>query len=182
VTLEGTNDVDRSNRGTAVHVDGLGTVVVGWDDLVRVEFRSPPARRAHDRFDGGRRLRGTVRSAGGTVRRGTIRWDRDERFTRETLDGEREGLEYRIPFEHVRSIARPDAGGSDVVLRDGRSLHLTGTNDVDAGNRGVVVTGADGVEANVAWGERIAVELDREGRAGPARGRASGVFPAARGW
>jgi len=160
VTLGGTNDVDESNRGTVVHVARLGMVTVPWDRLVRVDFRSPAPSLAYDRFDGGRPLRGSVRTVDGAVRRGSVEWDRDETFDWETLDGECDGLHYRIPFALVRSIARSEDGGSTVVLRDGRSLLLSGTNDVDASNRGIVVTEPGGVATTIDWSDFVSLALD----------------------
>jgi hypothetical protein len=131
MTLGGTNDVNDDNRGTVVWVAGLGRLVVPWNELVRVDFRPAPASPSYERFDGGKRLDAAVRTVDGGSWRGRIRWDQDERFNWETLDGEEGGIEYRIPFLGIRSIARSEHGGADVVLRDGRKLHLTGSNDVD---------------------------------------------------
>ena len=159
MTLGGTNDVNDDNRGTVVQVAGLGRLTVPWDELVRVDFRPPPASPGYDRFDGGKRLEAAVRTVDGRSWRARIRWDQDERFNWETLDGEEDGIEYRIPFLAIRSIAPSEHGGANVVLRDGRKLHLTGSNDVDDGNRGLALEQPDGSVTLLAWEELREVEL-----------------------
>ena len=159
MTLGGTNDVNGDNRGTVVRVAGLGRLVVPWDELVRVDFRPAPRSPGYERFDGGKRLDAAVRAVDGKSWRGRIHWDQDERFNWETLDGEEGGVEYRIPFIAIRSIARSEHGGADVVLREGRKLHLTGSNDVDEGHRGVAIEQPDGSVTVLPWEELREVEL-----------------------
>jgi len=79
--------------------------------------------------------------------------------TRETLDGETEGLDWSIPFGEIASIRPVPDGRSEVRLRDGRVLTLGGSNDVDESNRGVVVE-ADGTTIVLSLGAITAVEFD----------------------
>jgi len=90
-----------------VTLTGGGTQVVEAE-LVRVDFRPAPQSPGYERFDGGKRLDAAVRAVDGSSWRGRIHWDQDERFNWETLDGEDGGVEYRIPFIAIRSIARWD--------------------------------------------------------------------------
>ena len=51
----------------------------------------------------------------------------------------------------------------EVTLRDGRRFEVTGSNDVDAGNRGVFVEGAPGEWSYVDWYDFLAFEPAGDG-------------------
>ena len=57
-------------------------------------------------------------------------------MTDEELDGSDATQEYEIKFADIVSIEK-DNNSSTVVLRNGKTLSLTGTNDVDQSNRGI---------------------------------------------
>lgn len=157
--LSGTNDVNRSNRGITVSDRALGQVKVGWDDFAAVRFHGTPAEESRADFSGGEPLRGTVRTVSGDEFTGTITWDRDETRSWEMLSGTGSGAEFDIEFSMIESIDR-NADGSTVVLRDGRSFDLRGSNDVGRGNRGIVVTTADGQTRTMSWAEFAGLRLD----------------------
>lgn len=159
ITLFGTNDVDRSNRGITVSDPGLGQVSVPWDYLARVRFHATRHDQSRRDFDGGRPLRGTVITTSGDALSGDIRWDRDEYSSWEMLNGKSAGIEFDIEFSRIEGIVRNETG-STVTLRDGRSYDLVGSNDVDSGNRGIVVT-SGGSEFTVAWEDFRELRLDR---------------------
>lgn len=156
--LSGTNDVNRSNRGITVSDPALGQIKVGWDDFAAVRFHGAPAEESHADFSGGEPLRGTVRTVSGDEFAGTITWDRDETRSWEMLSGTAGGAEFDIEFSMIERIDR-NTQGSTVVLRDGRSFDLDGSNDVGRGNRGIVVT-ADGQTRTVSWAEFEGLRLD----------------------
>lgn len=137
--LHGSNDVDRSNRGIAVSDPTLGQVSVRWDHLVEVRLGEGPGGAGYETFDGGRPLRGVVTTRTGAELRGTIRWDDDEAFTWEILNGSDRGVEFHVELGNVASIERGDRSGATVELRDGRRFALDGSNDVDSGNRGISI-------------------------------------------
>jgi hypothetical protein len=149
--LSGTNDVNDDNRGIEVTLTGGVRVTVPWEEFVRFRRLTPPAAIGYQAYDGGRRLRGVVLTADGTTHEGLIRWDRDEIRTWESLDGDADGLSWAVPFDHIRTITRRSRRGCRVELTDGRTLELSGSNDVDEDNKGVVVTGPDGSETMVTW-------------------------------
>lgn len=158
VTLYGTNDVDRSNRGITVSDPGLGQVKVSWDYLRSVRFHYPRRDQSRRDFDGGRPLRGTVITTSGDALYGDIRWDLDEYSSWEMLNGRSAGIEFDIEFSKIERIVKNETG-STVILRDGRSYDLVGSNDVDSGNRGIVVT-SGGSEFTVAWEDFRELRLD----------------------
>ena len=158
LTLSGTNDVNRENRGITVSDPGLGQVKVQWDDFAFVRFHGTDSEASWNDFDGGRQLRGTVITAAGDELSGEITWDQDEYQSWEMLNGSVRGAELDIEFSNIARIVKYEHG-SAVVLRDGRSLTLSGSNDVDSGNRGIVVT-SDGESRTVKWADFRELRLD----------------------
>jgi hypothetical protein len=158
--LRGTNDVDDGNRGIDVTVPGAGKVEISWDEFESVSFSEPPASRPYDAFDGGRRLRGVVRTVDGETVEGRIVWDRDERYSWEALDGEAKDVDWEIPFANIRSIRPAGRHAADVELRNGDTLRLAGSNDVDRDNRGIIVMTAAGVDRVVEWDELSSVTFE----------------------
>ncbi len=166
VVLSGTNDVNADMRGLEIRPPGQIAVTIEWSALERLDLTPAPEPPGYERYDGGRALRGTVRLKDGTTRTGRVAWDRGERYTFETLDGEADGITYAIPFGAVAAI-HPVAGGrAEVRLRDGRTLTLGGTNDVDETNRGIWIEGAAD-SAFVSYDALASLELD--GPPAPAR-------------
>lgn len=147
--LEGTNDVDASINGIEISDPALGAVKLQWESFDNVRFHEPESDVSSASFDGGSAIRGTVVTARGDSYTGDIVWDRDERFTWEMLNGDARGVEYHVEFSRIERIEKAGAGVM-VTLRDGRILELGGSNDVDHGNRGIVIR-TDGREYEVDW-------------------------------
>jgi hypothetical protein len=160
VVLRGTNDVDSDNRGIDVTIAGIGKAEVDWDEFENVTFKDPPASPRYEEFDGGRVLTGTVETVDGERLVGEIIWDLDERFTWESLNGERDDIGWEVPFANVRTIRPIDDDSSEIALRNGDKLVLRGSNDVDEDNRGVIVVDADGSERELEWDELRLVTFD----------------------
>lgn len=160
--LSGSNDVNRRNNGITVSDPGLGAVNVSWEDFALLRFHAPAVEMTVHDFDGGRPLVGTVTTASGGTVSGRIRWDADEAWSWETLDGWAGETEFEIEFSKIAGIAKVGDGAA-VTLRDGRVFHLERSNDVGRGNRGVVVsTEVDGVNLSVkvAWKEFLELLLE----------------------
>lgn len=153
MVLRGSNDVDDDNRGIAIADPGIGQVTVEWDDFDKLVFADPPPGEAYSRFDGGRRLKGTVYTEDGDEFTGYIRWDDDEEYTWEILDGDDHDVEFDIEFGLIREIEKKSYRGATVTLRDGRVIRLRGSNDVNEDNKGIIIdTESDG-EVYVDWEE-----------------------------
>ncbi len=160
--LRGSNDVNDDNRDIMVADPALGEVRVEWDELHRVDFEAPPADVRLAMLDGGGRIEGTVYARGGESQTGYIRWDNDEEYTWEILDGElRDGVELDIEFGAIQSIERVAYDVSRVTLLDGRTFDLTDSNDVDEDNKGVYVERSDGTLVLVPWDRFERAELGR---------------------
>ena len=139
----------------------LGLVEVEWDAVRTLHFEPSPGLPGYDAFDGGRPLSGTVVTREGEEITGRIRWDADEEWSWELLQGSSDDVDFSIEFGKITHIQREEPEGARVTLQDGRSFHLTGGNDVDRDNRGIFVfpAPADGAVADpsgpewryVAW-------------------------------
>ena len=103
-------------------------------------------------------ISGTVTAKTGTYT-GTIQWDMDERLGEEKLDGDDlENEEHSIAFKDLRFI-RSLGNSSEVGLKDGTSLTLEDSNDVDDDNRGVIVD--NGVyRVHIEWSQFEQVQFD----------------------
>ena len=137
--LSGSNDVDDGHRGVQISDPGLGQVEVEWDEFEAVRFHEPDADVGYDDFDGGHRLRGTVVNRDGEEFTGWIRWDADEEFSWEVLNGENRDIVYDVEFGNIRSIERDSSRSALVTLLDGRVLEMEGSNDVNDDNKGILI-------------------------------------------
>jgi hypothetical protein len=113
----------------------LGIINVDWDNIDRIEFMPTPTKLSQT-F--GTPLYGTVEGARKEKYTGFIVWDNDERLTTDKLDGDSEDGDVSIEFKDITSIEK-SGHGSRVMTKSGRELYLTGSNDVDDSNRGVMV-------------------------------------------
>ena len=159
MVLEGTNDVDASISGISVSDPALGQVKLDWDEFERVRFHGTDDEARVEAFDGGSRLHGTVLTVSGDELSGDIVWDGDEAFTWEMLNGELDDVDFSVEFGKIASIARLRDGAA-VTLNDGRVFELSDSNDVDDGNRGIVIS-TDGREYEVEWNDFVELRLHR---------------------
>jgi hypothetical protein len=157
----GSNDVGATIR---IMDEKEGLVKLPWDAIKRVEFMDSPVD-LPDRF--GDPLTGTVYSAEGEFK-GQIEWDQDERLTTDVLNGDNDGEDMGIPFGTIHSIVKFQEG-SQVVMVTGEEFILTGSNDVNNENRGIVVT-VEGIgRIKIPWDQFIKVTFDPDIRyEGPA--------------
>jgi hypothetical protein len=159
--LRGTNDVDGSNSGIIISDLGFGQVIVMWDEFDRLDFHNEAAPLSYSDFDGGRKLRGTVYTEDGDSYTGAIRWDDDEEYTWEILDGEYRDIQFDIEFGLIKKIAKKSYRSAIITVWDGRSFRLRGSNDVDEDNKGIFITTSDDDEIEIDWEEFDRVEFDR---------------------
>jgi hypothetical protein len=149
LVLSGTNDVDDSNGGISVSDLTLGQIKVEWDDFEAVRFHEVEAEPGYGLFDGGRLIQGTLLTESGEALVGEVRWDNDEAYTWEMLNGDTGGVDFQIEFGQIAQIRKTDRG-SEITLRDGRTFELSGSNDVDHDNRGITVL-MDGGAQEIEW-------------------------------
>lgn len=135
--LSGSNDVGRGHRGVQISDPDLGMVEVEWDDLERVTFQNAPEAPTYLDFDGGGRLFGTVTTEDDEEIRGWIRWDADEEWSWELVNGISEDVGFAIELGQIERIAKSDFRGAVVTLFDGRIVELDDSNDVTEDNKGI---------------------------------------------
>lgn len=140
LVLDGTNDVNGSNRGIVVEDARFGRVEVPWSVFDRVEFRPATGNgRSYADFSPGGALHGTVVDGSGRALSGDIVYDIDETETWDMLNGDAASVEYSIPFSLIQSIEPRDESSSRIVLKDGSHLELSDSVDVGDGHAGVLV-------------------------------------------
>jgi len=142
----GSNDV-----GTSVHVmdSELGEVKIRWDRIDRVVFKETP-KKLSERF--GKPLYGEVETRQNGKFEGYIQWDHDERMSQDKLDGKSKEGNMSIAFEKIAKI-RNEGNSSYVELQSGRSMMISGTNDVNTGNRGIIVSMDEVGRVDIPWNE-----------------------------
>lgn len=113
----------------------LGDFAIRWDRIKEVRFAQNPS---NDLSGFGEPIYGKVNAGRKGNFEGIIQWDSDERFLDEILNGEDRDGDKDIPFRSISKIAK-SGNGVEVTLHSGREFYLTGSNDVNRENRGVVV-------------------------------------------
>jgi hypothetical protein len=161
VEMSGTNDVNSQNRGIFISDPELGRVEVKWGELSEARFHEPPANLSYGEFDGGQRLAGTVITEDGRRFTGTIRWDNDEQWTWEALNGDYQGMEFHVELGLVAAIEPASSTSARVTLLDGREFVLRGSNDVNDENKGIFVRLDEGETVMLKWDEFQRVEFQR---------------------
>ncbi|UCG62009.1 MAG: hypothetical protein JSV52_01590 [Candidatus Zixiibacteriota bacterium] len=159
--LRETNDVNDGNRGIIISDLGFGQVRVSWDEFEKLEFKEVSRAVSFDDFDGGRRLYGTVTTEDGDTYTGEVRWDNDEEYSWEILDGEHQDVQFDVEFGLIKQIERKGYRACIVTVLDGREFRLRGSNDVDEDNKGVFVTLDDGEEVEVEWDDFELVTFEK---------------------
>lgn len=143
-------DLGRSNRGIIVREPRGRETELEWDDIDFVEFMPAPAGVASP-F--GARLFGTLETRNGLEFTGWVTWDMDEIFGDDVLDGQDGRDDLDIAFRDIQSIERISASRAHVVLQSGREHELRGTNDVNQGNRGILIGDPFLGQVTVQWDE-----------------------------
>lgn len=113
----------------------IGEVTIKWNRIDKVSFKSAPNGPA---LGFGEPMYGTVDAGRKGMFTGLIQWDADERFLDEILDGEDRGEDRKIPFKSIKAIEKEN-NSVLVRLNSGREFSLSGSNDVNNENRGIVV-------------------------------------------
>lgn len=142
---EGYNDVGEEIR---IMDPEMGDLDMDWGRIRKIEFMKTP-KTLSNRF--GKPLYGKVEAFGETFT-GYIQWDHDERLSTDKLDGDADDGNISLEFSKIVSIERR-GGRSIVKLKSGRELTMDGSNDVDSGNRGVIIMNKDMIAVDVPWRE-----------------------------
>jgi hypothetical protein len=148
--ISNSTDIGSSIREIVIEDEREGKLGLVWDDIDRIEFRSAPA---GERSDFGDRLYGTLTTRRGQTFAGFVCWDVDELFTSDILDGEDRRRDKEIEFGEIASIERYSSSAATVMLRKGDEVVLRGTQDVNDGNRGIIISDPGFGQVRVDWDE-----------------------------
>ena len=107
----------------------------------------------YDEFKAPNRLSGEVLLRNGQTLKGTIAYDLDESMDFEILDGKNDDISYRIPFKFVRSIEPKNYKYSFITLRNGSTLSLGDSPDVNETNSGLLVFPEGEIPVYIPWKE-----------------------------
>ncbi len=157
--LRETNDVNDENRGIVVGDPAFGQVVISWDDFDKVMFTSDFKPVTYDSFKPTAPMYGTITTEEGKTYTGQVRWDDDEQFTWELLNGDYHDIQFEIEMGLIKQIEKRSYRSSDVTTLDGRVFRLRGSNDVDEDNKGIFVKTDAGDEVEVNWEDFTKLEL-----------------------
>lgn len=171
VSGEGYTDIGGSVQ---VMDNELGEVSLKWSRIDKVTFM--PARNNNLTKPFGEPIYGTVNAGRKGTFTGLIHWDEDERFQNEILDGKDRGDDREIPFRSIRNIEK-ERDGALVTLKSGREFLLTGSNDVNNENRGIIVFDPEIGRIDIPWRDFMDLEIIDE----DSRGMSYDDFPVSQG-
>ncbi len=154
------NDVD----GT-VHVNDpvAGEIDIDWDRIDTIRFAAAP----RDADPGVTRLHGKVETRSGTFE-GFVQWDKQECTSADILNGESDDGKMEIRMGSIRAIERRSRRSAAVELADGRVVVLSGSNDVNDENRGIMVEDPRYGRVTVPWSAFDKVTFQDSPDSGPA--------------
>jgi hypothetical protein len=157
----GSNDI---GANISVLDEEIGLMNLDWDRVVQVDFMPTPGNLKETM---GKALHGTVFTSSGKFT-GYIQWDHDERLTTDKLDGDSKNGDVSIDFENIKAIVK-SGRGCDLVLHSGREMFVDGSNDVNSGNRGIIVNMPDVGRVDIKWQDFEKVLFDTDvNSSGPA--------------
>ncbi len=163
LVLEGTNDVDESNRGIMVEDPRFGRVIVPWDVFEKVTFTDiGNSGTGYHEFPIPKALTGVVTDEDGKTYTGRIVYDLDEAYTCEILSGQSFDVDYHIPFSKIASISPKTSHSSRIELVTGEKITLEGSGDVDSSNNGILIYKDGNSEPEYLYWEEIAsIKFDK---------------------
>ncbi|MFH1687195.1 MAG: hypothetical protein ABIE70_06685 [bacterium] len=146
----GSTDIGDDIREIIIEDDDEGEIELVWDDIERIDFADAGGNRTSN-F--GERLYGTLTTRRGEEFTGWVCWDVDEVFESDILDGEYDNRTRKIKFGKIKAIERYSSNGANVTLTNGDEMVLRETNDVNDGNRGIIIADPAFGQIVVKWDE-----------------------------
>ncbi len=151
----GSGDIGDDNREILIEDLDEGVVELYWDDIDKIEFEPTP----NGECNFGVRLYGTLTTRRGEEYTGFVCWDMDETFDKDILDGDEKHRKRKIEFGRIKSIERHSSSSADVTLKSGKTMRLDDSNDVDRGNRGIIISDLNLGRIKVDWDEFDMIEF-----------------------
>ncbi|MFH2037511.1 MAG: hypothetical protein ABIJ45_14000 [Candidatus Zixiibacteriota bacterium] len=151
----GSGDIGDDNREILVDEINEGILELVWDDIDRIDFMPSPNKETAF----GKRLYGKVVTRRGSEFTGFICWDKDEAYDEDILDGDEGRRSRKIPFSKIERIERRSSGSAEVTLKGGKMMSLDDSNDIDSGNRGIVISDLNLGSVVVDWDDFDHIEF-----------------------
>ncbi len=145
------NDI---NTNIAIIDTELGLLNISWYKIKEVRFFQP---KQFPVENFGNPIYGKVTTIVGEFT-GFIQWDKDERLLSDQLDGKSNTVDLAIQFSKIKHIKKIKSG-SEVILKSGRKIELSGYNDVNSSNRGIIVTIPQVGRITLDWKHFLSLEL-----------------------
>ncbi|MDQ1769563.1 hypothetical protein GQR60_01930 [Labilibaculum sp. A4] len=147
----GSNDV-----GTKVWIidQELGLLKIDWDRIDIVNFETTPTDHMETFGDP---IYGKITTTKGEFT-GFIQWDHDERLLGDKLDGRSRDGDVSISFDKIKKIEKTE-NGSLITLHSERQFELTGENDVNKYNRGIIVSIPNVGRVDFPWSHFLSLEI-----------------------
>ncbi len=143
--LRGTNDVNESNDGIIVSVDGIGKIDIPWKVFEKVTFKDVESSGpSYESYAVPKGLSGTVITYDRDEFKGRILYDIDEAWEVETLEADDDEIEYKVAFANIEAIAPKNSEYCRVILKNGEELFLGERRDVSDDNDGILVFESSG--------------------------------------
>jgi hypothetical protein len=140
LTLHGTNDVNRNNRGIIVNIPNGGRIDIQWNEFrLLTVLDTMPTMKNYNDYTEPKRLSGTLKTTDGETYTGSITYDLDEAYDFEMLDGNADDIKVILPFRKIDRIARKNYNYADIYLKDGSKILLGDLQDVSESNHGFLV-------------------------------------------
>ncbi len=151
--LHSSNDVNRENRGIIVNTPGSGRVDISWSEFEKLTLFEPKSADivGYNDLSEPSKLSGTVNLVDGSSYSGIIVYDLDESLDIEVLNGEKDDIEYLIPFRAIKKISPKNYYYTQVTLNDGEMLLLGKSQDVSDQNTGVIVFESENNYRYIPW-------------------------------
>jgi len=150
------SDVGSSVREIIVDDRQEGDIYLEWDDIDEINFSKEPS----EPESAAERLYGKLTTRRGDEFVGWIEWDVDEVLTTDILDGDEGRRRNRkIKFGKIKSIERRSSSSCIVTLESGKTMNLSGSNDVNSENRGIRVKDPTLGRVQVDWDDFETVEF-----------------------
>lgn len=155
--FSGGSDLGSGIRELLIDDANEGVIELDWDDIDEIRFHPEDGSYKPSREFAGSRLYGVVETEPGLEFEGFIQWDVDEIWTTDILDGDQSSKSRKIPFDRIAKIEKLSSRASRITLSNGSTMKLSGSNDVNDENRGIIIMVPDWGRVTVNWDEFQAV-------------------------
>jgi hypothetical protein len=163
IYMEGSNDVNRENRGVIVMNRDVPAIDIPWSEFDKITFedKATTALVSFDQFKTQKELSATVKTFNGQTYSGRIVYDLDEEYDFELLQGKQADFEYTTAFRNIKKIRTYDDSRCEIELRNGEKLILDDAQDVDRRNQGILVfASGKGDPQYVPWDKVSEIEFN----------------------